>query len=273
MENFLNDLAEKNELPGGRERFTDAQIDSFFSEHLAEELKAFYAKGHDVWREGFEALMERVKANLRDFFKSESEALRDTNNLAVHAAELAFGKEGQDEDLTRLSVPGRKPIALVGRIDRVDMNESLTQAGVLDFKSGKLNKSEFEKQIGKPKSREPNKGLVKRGKVQDLVYTVALRQKFPSLTSVDVTFAFISSGTKTEYVSAEWAEPAEVKLAEIVERIFIAEDNAEFPVTHANKIGENSYCDVCQRLGWVAEQLRLDYVNQAGLIGEGDDDE
>jgi len=273
MENFLNDLAEKNELPGGRERFTDAQIDSFFSEHLAEELKAFYSKGHDVWREGFEALMERVKANLRDFFKSESEALRDTNNLAVHAAELAFGKEGQDEDLTRLSVPGRKPIALVGRIDRVDMNESLTQAGVLDFKSGKLNKSEFEKQIGKPKSREPNKGLVKRGKVQDLVYTVALRQKFPSLTSVDVTFAFISSGTKTEYVSAEWAEPAEVKLAEIVERIFIAEDNAEFPVTHANKIGENSYCDVCQRLGWVAEQLRLDYVNQAGLIGEGDDDE
>lgn len=276
MENFLNDLAERNELPGGSRRFTNAQIESFFSDHLAEELKAFYAKGHDVWREGFEALMERVKANLRDFFKTESETLRDTNNLAVHAAELAFGKEEQDNERTLLSVPGRKSIGLVGRIDRVDMNEPLTQAGVLDFKSGKLKKSEFETKIGKPKPKEPNKGLVKREKVQDLVYTVALRQKFPSLTNIDVTFAFISSGTKTEYVKAEWAEKtatAEENLAEIVEQIFVAEDDAEFSVTHSSKISEYTTCDVCKRLGWVAEQLRLDYKSETGLIGEGEEDE
>jgi hypothetical protein len=273
MENFLNDLADRKELPEGQAHFTDAQVETFFSDHLAEELKAFYAKGHDVWRSGFEALMDRVKANLRDFFKTESATLRATNNLAVHAAELAFGKEEPEKDRTQLPVPGRKPVGLVGRIDRVDMNESQTMAGVLDFKSGKLKKSEYEKKIGKPKSKEPNKGLVQREKVQDLVYTVTLRQKFPSLTNVDVTFAFISSGTKTEYVKAEWAEPAEDKLAAIVEQIFVAEDKAEFPVTHSNKIGENTYCDVCQRLGWVAEQLRLDYVNQTGLIGGGDEDE
>lgn len=273
MENFLNDLAIRGELPEGQVHFTDAQVETFFSDHLATELKAFYAKGHDVWRSGFEALMDRVKANLRDFFKTESATLRAANNLAVHSAELAFGKEELEEDRTQLLVPGRNSVGLVGRIDRVDMNDSQTMAGVLDFKSGKLKKSEFEKYIGRPKAKEPNKGLVQREKVQDLVYTVALRQKFPSLTNVDVTFAFISSGTKTEYVKAEWAEPAEDKLAAIVEQIFVAEDNAEFPVTHSNKIGENTYCDVCQRLGWVAEQLRLDYVNQTGLIGGGDDDE
>jgi hypothetical protein len=273
MENFLDHLADRNELPQGQENFTDAQIENFFSDHLAEELKGFYAKGHDVWRAGFEALMDRVKANLRDFFKTEAATLRSTNNLAVHSAELAFGKEEPIEDRTQIKIPGRNPVGLVGRIDRVDMNESETNAGVLDFKSGKLDKSDFEKKLGKPKSREPNKGLITREKVQDLVYTVALRQKFPSLNSVDVTFAFISSGTKTEYVNAEWAEPAEEKLAEIVERIYLAEDNAKFPVTHSSKIGENTYCDVCKRLGWVAEQLRLDYKNQSGLIGEGDDNE
>lgn len=273
MENFLNDLADRKELPEGQAHFTEAQVETFFSDYLAEELQAFYAKGHDVWRSGFEALMDRVNANLRDFFKTESAALRATHNLAVHAAELTFGKEELEEDRTQLPVPGRKPVGLVGRIDRVDMNDSQTLAGVLDFKSGKLKRPEYEKKIGKPKSREPNKGSVQREKVQDLVYTVALRQKFPSLTNIGVTFAFISSGTKTEYVNAEWAEPAEGKLAAIVEQIFITEDNAEFPVTHSSKIGENTYCDVCQRLGWVAEQLRLDYVNQTGLIGVGDDDE
>jgi hypothetical protein len=106
-----------------------------------------------------------------------------------------------------------------------------------------------------------------------LVYTVALRDKFPSLKNVEVTFAFISSGTKTEYVRAEWSEPAEIKLAEILEQIYQAEDDAEFSVSHSAKIGDNTYCDVCQRLGWVAEQLRLDYARQNGLVAGGDDDE
>lgn len=217
--------------------------------------------------------MERVKANLRDFFSSELGTLRAPNGLAVYASELAFGNEEVEKDRTMLQVPGRKPVGLIGRIDRVDIDKDQVKAGVLDFKSGKLDASELRKQLGRPKEKNPNKGLVQRTKVQDLVYTVALRQKYPSLENIEVTFAYISSGTKTEYVKAEWAEPAEEKLAGIVGQIYSAEDNSSFPVTHSSKIGENTYCDVCQRLGWVAEQLRIEYVNAAGIDGGGDDDE
>ena len=273
MENFLNDLSGRGELPKGQQPFTDSQVESYFANYLDAELKDFYAKGHDVWRSGFEALMERVKANLRDFFSSELGALRAPNDLAVHASELAFGNEEVEKDKTMLQVPGRKPVGLIGRIDRVDIDEDQIKAGVLDFKSGKLDASELKKQLGRPKERNPNKGLVQRTKVQDLVYTVALRQKYPSLENIEVTFAYISSGTKTEYVKAEWAEPAESKLAGIVGQIYSAEDNSSFPVTHSSKIGENTYCDVCQRLGWVAEQLRIEYVDAAGIVGGGDDDE
>jgi len=273
MEHFLNDLANRGELPDGQNKFSEDQVNSFFTDYLDEELKDFYAKGHDVWREGFEALMERVRSNLRDFFATELGVLRAEEDLAIHASELAFGKEELEKDQTTLTVPGRKPVGLVGRIDRVDLNSAEDSAAVLDFKSGKLKKSEFNTAIGKPKEKEPNRGAVKRTKVQDLVYTVALRKKFPSLKKVEVTFAFISSGTKTEYVNAEWSEPAEEKLAGILEKIYLAEDSAEFSVSHTSKIGDKTYCDVCQRLGWVAEQLRLDYAKENGLVAGGDDDE
>jgi len=273
MEHFLNDLSDRGDLPDGKTKFSEDQVNSFFKDHLDEELKDFYAKGHDVWRAGFEALMERVRANLRDFFATELVNLRSSDELAVHASELAFGKEELEKDRTTLAVPGREPVELVGRIDRVDLNSAKDSAAVLDFKSGKLRLSELQTAIGKPKTREPNKGIVKRTKVQDLVYTVALRKKFPSLNKVEVTFAYISSGTRTEYVKAEWAEPAEDKLAEILEKIYQAEENAEFSVSHSSKIGDNTYCDVCQRLGWVSEQLRLEYMNKSGLVAGGDEDE
>jgi hypothetical protein len=273
MEHFLNDLSDRDELPDGKTKFSEGQVNSFFKDYLDEELKDFYAKGHDVWRAGFEALMERVRANLRDFFATELMNLRSADELAVHASELAFGKEELEKDRTTLAVPGREPVELIGRIDRVDLNSARESAAVLDFKSGKLRLSELQTAIGKPKSREPNKGIVKRTKVQDLVYTVALRKKFPSLNKVEVTFAYISSGTKTEYVKAEWAEPAEEKLAEILEKIYQAEEHAEFSVSHSSKIGDNTYCDVCQRLGWVSEQLRLEYMNKSGLVAGGDEDE
>jgi len=273
MEHFLNDLSDRGELPDGKTKFSETQVDSFFKDYLVEELKDFYAKGHDVWRAGFEALMERVRANLRDFFATELSTLRSTDELAVYASELGFGTEEPEKDRATLDVAGRKSVGLIGRIDRVDLNEDKNSAAVLDFKSGKLRKSDLEKEIGKPISRGVNKGAIRRTKVQDLVYTVALRKKFPSLENIEVTFAYISSGTKTEYVKAEWAEPAEAKLAEILEQIYKAEDDAEFSVSHSSKIGDNTYCDVCQRLGWVAEQLRLDYAKQNGLAAGGDDDE
>jgi len=273
MEHFLNNLSDRGELPDGKTKFSKDQVDSYFTDYLDEELKDFYAKGHDVWRAGFQALLERVRANLRDFFDTELSSLRFTDELAVYASEFSFGKEEPEKERTTLTVNGRKPVGLVGRIDRVDLNDAKDSAAVLDFKSGKLRKSEVETGIGKPVSRGVNKGDIRRTKVQDLVYTVALRKKFPSLKNVEVTFAFISSGTKTEYVRAEWSEPAEIKLAEILEQIYQAEDDAEFSVSHSAKIGDNTYCDVCQRLGWVAEQLRLDYAKQNGLVDGGDDDE
>jgi hypothetical protein len=273
MEHFLSNLSDRGELPDGKTKFSKDQVDSYFKDYLDEELKDFYAKGHDVWRAGFQALLERVRANLRDFFDTELSSLRFTDELAVYASEFSFGKEEPEKERTTLTVNGRKPVGLVGRIDRVDLNDAKDSAAVLDFKSGKLRKSEVETGIGKPVSRGVNKGDIRRTKVQDLVYTVALRKKFPSLKNVEVTFAFISSGTKTEYVRAEWSEPAEIKLAEILEQIYQAEDDAEFSVSHSAKIGDNTYCDVCQRLGWVAEQLRLDYAKQNGLVAGGDDDE
>ena len=273
MEHFLNDLANRGELPDGQIKFSEEQVNNFFTGYLDEELKDFYSKGHDVWREGFEALMERVRSNLRDFFATELSTLRSKDELAVYASELGFGKEEPEKNRTGVDVTGRKRVGLVGRIDRLDLNDAKDSATVLDFKSGKLRKSELETDIGKPISRGVNKGAIRRAKVQDLVYTVALREKIPSLKKVEVTFAYISSGIKTEYVKAEWAEPAEVKLGAILEQIYQAEDDAEFSVSHSSKIGDNTYCDVCQRLGWVAEQLRLDYARENGLASGGDDDD
>jgi ATP-dependent helicase/DNAse subunit B len=147
MEHFLNDLSDRGELPDGKTKFSETQVDSFFKDYLDEELKDFYAKGHDVWRAGFEALMERVRANLRDFFATELSTLRSTDELAVYASELGFGTEEPEKDRTTLDVAGRKSVGLIGRIDRVDLNEDKNSAAVLDFKSGKLRKSDLEKEI------------------------------------------------------------------------------------------------------------------------------
>jgi len=256
MEEFLNDLAAKNELPDGESPFSEDQIDLYFSKYLQEGLADFYAKGHDGWRAGFEAHMTRVERNLRDFFKNEFSKVRSEKKLAVYASELAFGHEPDVKDRVTLDVPGRDPIQLVGRIDLLDLSADGKKAGVLDFKSGRYS-AEVESGLGRPKKSGPNKGLPVRTKVQDLVYSIAVRKRYKDLDSVDVHFAYIADGIETKFVKAAWADNPETKLAEIVEDIYLAQDRGTFGVTHTSAITKETFCDVCRRLGWVAEQLRL----------------
>lgn len=267
MEAFLNDLAATNELPDGDSAFSQDQIDLYFSKYLQEGLSDFYAKGHDGWRAGFEAHMTRVERNLRDFFKNEFSQVRSEDKLGVYASELGFGQGPDVNDRVTLDVPGRDPIQLVGRIDLLDLSADGKKAGVLDFKSGAYS-SKVEAGLGRKMMGGPNRGLVMRTKVQDLVYSIAVRKRYKNLDSVNVHFAYIADGNATKFVKAAWADQAETKLAEIVEGIYLAEDNGKFRVTHNAAITKETLCDVCRRLGWVAEQLRL-----AGKIsGSADED-
>ncbi|NBW73084.1 MAG: PD-(D/E)XK nuclease family protein [Microbacteriaceae bacterium] len=273
MESFLNDLDAENELPDGESGFSNEQINLYFSKYLKEGLEDFYAKGHDAWRAGFEAHMTRVERNLRDFFKNEFTKVRREGHLAVYAAELAFGHEKDDKVRVTLDVPGRPGVKFAGRIDRVDLSADGKNAGVLDFKSGKYS-NKVETSLGKPLGpRSPNRGQSMRTKVQDLVYLMAVKKRYPNLEKVDVNFAYIATGSETNFVPAAWMDDAEGQLAKIIETIYAAQDKGEFVVSHDSAISEHTLCDTCQRLGWVAEQLRLaGSVANAAMGEDGSDD-
>jgi RecB family exonuclease len=270
MELFLRQLSSEDSLPDGESGFTQKQVNLYFDKYLAEGLEEFYAKGLDVWRSGFENHMERVKSNLRNFFAEEYSKIRATSKLAVHDTEVAFGK-GTEIDV-KVDTPSGTSISLTGRIDRVDLSDDMKSAGVVDFKSGKYDASKVASELGRPGERAPNVGKVRRKKVQDLVYSIAVPKLYPSVQSVDVNFAYISNGEKTEFANAEWAKDPETKLGAILENIVRAEFKGYYYVSHATAISSHTYCDICLRLGWVAEQLRLEHKELSANNGGDSDD-
>jgi hypothetical protein len=254
MENFINDLKDKGQLPKSGDDFSSSDVDAFFAVYLQEQLKAFYAKGHDVWRAGFETHMNRVTKILRHFFESEQKKLRGPLGLGVESSELAFGYK--DTPQVKVKSLDGTPINLNGRIDRVDLSSDGISAGVLDFKTG--SNKDYEKKIGKPLSRGVNAGQSARELVQDLVYTVALTQIFPTVESTTVNYAFIAASGVTEYVEAKWRNEPEQQLAEFLQQMIDAGGSGLFPVGHGGDVNEYSFCPACERLGTVAE---LVYAN------------
>lgn len=254
MENFINDLKERDRLPKAGEVFSSADINEFFQVHLQAQLKTFYAKGHDVWRAGFETHMNRVTKILSHFFESEQARLREALSLGVESSELAFGYKGTPEVLTT-SIDGT-PVKLNGRIDRVDLSPDGKSAGVLDFKTG--SHKDYEKKIGKPLIRGVNAGKSSRELVQDLVYTVALTKIFPTVESTTVNYAFIAASGVTEYVEAKWREEPQQQLAEFLQEMIVAGSSGLFPVGHGGDVNEYSFCPACERLGTVAELVYAD---------------
>lgn len=266
MEAFLNHLSENGTLPDGQNSFSQQNVDEYFNEFLEKELKLFYAKGHDVWRAGFESHLKRVKANLRNFFETEFIQLRSEARLAVHASEFPFGKDTANK--VEVKTPSGKSVQLSGRIDRVDLSEDGKSAGVIDFKSGKLDLPKILNELGKVRTSGQYKQQSHREKVQDLVYTLAVKQVIPPVDVVKVNFAYIANGSSTEYVFAAYADNPnenfnpEEQLGALVEDIIDAEKLGIYKITHSGKITEYTHCDVCERLGWVAEQLSLEFKKE-----------
>ena len=254
MEKFINDLKDREKLPKSGESFSSADVDAFFAVYLQEELKAFYAKGHDVWRAGFDTHMSRVTKILRHFFDSEQEKIRDSLGLGVESSELAFGYQDTPQ-VTANSIDGT-PVKLNGRIDRVDLSADGKSAGVLDFKTG--SNKDYEKKIGKPLMRGINAGKSARELVQDLVYSVALIQIFPTVESTTVNYAFIAASGVTEYVEAKWRKEPEQQLAEFLQQMIDSGGSGLFPVGHGGDVNEYSFCPACERLGTVAELVYVD---------------
>jgi hypothetical protein len=270
MENFINDLKEKDRLPQAGEVFSSADVDEFFKVYLQAQLKTFYAKGHDVWRAGFDTHMNRVTKILSHFFESEQGRLREALGLGIESSELAFGYKGTPEVLTT-SIDGT-PVKLNGRIDRVDLSPDGKSAGVLDFKTG--SNKEYEKKIGKPLMRGVNAGKSAREFVQDLVYSVALTKIFPSVESTTVNYAFIAASGVTEYVEAKWREEPQQQLAEFLQQMIVAGGSGLFPVGHGGDVNEYSFCSACERLGTVAELVYADaFKNELQTESEGPSDE
>ena len=265
METFIDDLEEEQRLPQAGEGFDQADVDAFFDIHLQAQLKAFYAKGHDVWRAGFETHMHRVSKILKHFFESEQTTLRSSFNLGVHASELAFGYEGTPQ-VEAKSLDGTS-VKLNGRIDRVDLSSDGKSVGVLDFKTGSV--IDYEKKIGKPPTRGANAGRSKRELVQDLVYTVALEQIFPTVEETTVNYAFIAASGVTEYVGAKWRDEPNIQLAEFLQQMIDAGSSGLFPVGHGGDINEYSFCPACERLGAVAE-LVYDDANKDTNVEESE---
>jgi hypothetical protein len=254
MENFINDLKDKSQLPKSGDDFSSSDVDAFFAVYLQEQLKAFYAKGHDVWRAGFETHMNRVTKILRHFFESEQKKLRGPLGLGVESSELAFGYK--DTPQVKVKSLDGTPINLNGRIDRVDLSSDGISAGVLDFKTG--SNKDYEKKIGKPLSKGANAEQSARELVQDLVYSVALTQIFPTVESTTVNYAFIAASGVTEYVEAKWRNEPEQQLAEFLQQMIDAGSSGLFPVGHGGDVNEYSFCPACERLGTVAELVYAD---------------
>jgi hypothetical protein len=270
METFINDLEEKERLPKAGEKFSEADVEAFFEVHLEGQLKAFYAKGHDVWRAGFETHMHRVSKILRHFFDSEQATLRGSLNLGVHASEFSFGYK--DTPVVKVESLDGTSVTLNGRIDRVDLSSDGKSAGVLDFKTGSV--IDNEKKIGKPPTRGANAGKSKRELVQDLVYTVALEKIFPTVQETTVNYAFIAASGVTEYVGAKWRDEPKIQLAEFLQQMIDAGTSGLFPVGHGGDINEYSFCPACERLGAVAELVYEDAnkdTNVEESEGESDD--
>jgi hypothetical protein len=265
MENFINDLKEKGHLPKAGEDFSPKDVDAFFEVYLREQLKAFYAKGHDVWRAGFETHMSRVTKILKHFFESEQERLRAPLGLGVESSELAFGYK-DTPPVTATSIDGTS-VKLNGRIDRVDLSADGKSAGVLDFKTGTI--VGYDKKVGKPASKGKNAGQPARELVQDLVYTVALSQIFTGLEKTTVNYAFIAASGVTEYLSANWREEPNLQLADFLQQMIDAGASGHFPVGHNGSVNEHSYCSACERLGTVAELVYAD-ANRGVVLDESE---
>jgi hypothetical protein len=115
---------------GPKNSESEQDMFDFLAGQLSESAKKFYGTGRH--RPAIRLQLDQARLRLQRFSSLQAQLVRTGWSIIYAEA------DGEVEDRNELAVPfpvGREPITLVGRIDRIDYNESLRTLRILDYKT------------------------------------------------------------------------------------------------------------------------------------------
>ena len=235
LEEFVTTAGTEGWLPAPGEPWPRNAADLATSIFLTKAQQA-EAKGLTGWEPAWNAQRDLIIDAIPQFLEVDA-ALRTEPPMSPGEAELGFGFDGQPS--ASVATSRGTSVHLRGAIDRLDVSPDGRAARVIDYKTGKA--SNFAKALGN------------REKVQDLVYSTAVRALRPDVDEALVTFLFVPNGGEVTTVNATSdADPIDA-LVEILDRVEESAIAGSFPPSYQ---GSRDYCPVCSLLGRRA--MRID---------------
>jgi ATP-dependent helicase/nuclease subunit B len=192
-------------------------------------------KGLTGWKPAWESVRQEIVEAIPQFLEVDS-AMRSEPPMSPGQAELGFGFDGAP--FAEIETSRNTTVQLRGAIDRLDLSPDGTSARVVDYKSGKaINFS---------------KALRNREKIQDLVYSAAVRALLPEVRYALVTFLFVPNQGDVVTIDAAFERDPFEELVEILDRLEISAITGSFPPKYS---GSRDYCPVCSILGRRANRI------------------
>ena len=141
LEEFFKRLKERDLLGRGLDELPEALLDSVLDEVRAHFEQRHYVGHPALWR----LARERAKNMVRRILMDERRGL-PFERFEPTGFELRFGPRNPAEGWNEVTLQvGEELIHFEGTIDRLDMGGG--EVGVIDYKSGKLSKSELKKKL------------------------------------------------------------------------------------------------------------------------------
>ncbi len=258
LEELVNTAKAEGWLPGPGEPWPEnasAQLRTLF-EAEADRATAVGLTGWlPAWQELYDELLPAL-----DEFLTVDDLLRSDPPMAPGIPEFKFGEQATES--VKVFTESNTPVQLHGAIDRLDFNAEETIARVIDYKSG--NPKNFKTSLNP--SEKSGKA---REKIQDLVYSAAVRALYPNVTDTRVSFMFVPGDGEVEVVAPKSEQDPATELEGILNGLERAAKTGKYPL---NPKGNKDYCPVCQLLGRRAVHVQADYLSMdiSALIGEED---
>lgn len=235
LEEFVTAARHEGWLPGPGEPWPHHAADLATSIFLTKAQQA-EAKGLTGWEPAWNAQRDMIIAAIPQFLDVDA-TIRTEPAMSPGEAELGFGFDGQPT--ASVATSRGTSVHLRGAIDRLDVSPDGRAARVIDYKTGKA--SNFAKALGN------------REKVQDLVYSAAVRALRPDVEEALVSFLFVPNGGEVASVNATSDDDPVDALVEILDRVEESAIAGSFPPSYQ---GSRDYCPVCSLLGRRA--MRID---------------
>jgi RecB family exonuclease len=248
LEEFVTAAGNEGWLPAPGEPWPNHAADLATSIFIAKAQQA-EAKGLTGWEPAWNAQRDLIVDAIPQFLDIDS-TIRTEPPMSPGEAELGFGFD--DQPSASVVTSRGTAVDLRGAIDRLDVSPDGRSARVIDYKTGKA--ANFTKALGN------------REKIQDLVYSAAVRSLRPGVDEALVTFLFVPNGGDVTSVDpTSDVDPVDA-LVEILDRVEESAIAGSFPPSYQ---GSRDYCPVCSLLGRRARRI---HDHHAGLTATEETD-